>query len=687
MVNETMRLPPRHDYSPSSSSNNNKSNNNGATTPSGSSRRPTSPRKPSVAQAEEDKTIRRGAAILREQIRKQMMEMGERLRSTSPVPEEQQPPQQSPTQQQQTQPRHQPRSLRENKPWQREFNWAPPQPQNERKTTISPSQLNNTASCNTSSSSSSDPPARVMGASTQGKDNRAEGVDDFTNFSDPFKVKSVSSSVEVDPPEEDDWEAELELELTKTYDLKRTPTPELNHKDPIAISPPPSPRESPLVRLAPESDRKKNGLSTAVPMKPYALNVESQDSEEEDSDIASISNSNHHFFMTSPDKSVRLSSITSPESLTSPLGTQFIENNVYTYTEKGSKALVTPPTDERFDCDSSRSSLSTSPGRRYSQLNHLGGYEEKERSRSRIMGNSYLPMSLQSNDSSTASTLNSSPKKKSKQLEPPSLVDEDDFLDEYSESPVKEVPARSSVSKTVTSVISSKKRINKVPPSRSSKMYDKLLNDPAYLHAQSAGFLWQSLVGQHIKFPTTWWNGARSPPIGDEKSVWIFYGRHTVAHNNVLNQLVRCRASAGRLLLHIIVLDVMSRAPMQDIAIGCFHPNSKSVRKTPSALRSLEDSRDIWMGVRKRTSHTVSAVDSLLYSQSNDETCSRSPLGPGQRITNNNVRTVFGEKPPLETIFMGDDELYERLASRLMAPTFEVSVPPPLAILHEFVFA
>jgi hypothetical protein len=528
----------------------------------------------------------------------------------------------------------------------------------------------------------------TMGASTQGKDNRVEGADDFTNFSDPFKAKSVSSGVEVDPPEEDDWEAELEMDLAKTYDLKRTQTPEIG-KDPIAISPPPSPREMSLERLVPKSDdRKKNFLAADARMEAFSLNVGSQDSEDDDGDIASISNSNHNFFTNSPDKDVRFTSrLTSPQSLTSPLGTQFIESNVYTYTEKGSKAFVTPLADERFDSDSSRSSLSTSPGRRYSQLNHLGAYEEKERSRSRITGNSYLPMSLQSNDSSTTSTLNSSPKKKSKQLEPPSLVDEDDFLGDYCESPLKEIPARQSVSKSVTSVVSSRKRINKVPPSRSSKMYDMLLNDAAYRHAQSAGFLWQSLVGQHIKFPSSWWDGARSPPIGDEKSVWIFYGRHTIAHNNVLNQLVRCRASAGRLLLHIIVLDVMSRAPMQDIAIGCFHPNSKCVRKSPSALKSLENSRDIWMGVRKRTSHTVSAVDSLLYSQSSDETCSRSPLGPGQRITNNNVRTVFGEKPPLETIFMGDDELYERLASRLMAPTFEGSIPPPLAILHEFVFA
>ena len=170
----------------------------------------------------------------------------------------------------------------------------------------------------------------------------------------------------------------------------------------------------------------------------------------------------------------------------------------------------------------------------------------------------------------------------------------------------------------------------------------------------------------------------------------MYFGRQTVQRNRVLNQLVKGRASAGRLLLHIIVQDLMTRTPVQDIAIGCFHPNAKGIRKGDRALKRFEDCRDVWMAVRKRSKDSVSATDSLLYSQSNwdgGHCMSRSPLGSGQRVTNTNVRSVFGDKAPLETIFLSEDELYERLASRILLPTLDGAVSPPMAILEEFVFA
>ena len=235
--------------------------------------------------------------------------------------------------------------------------------------------------------------------------------------------------------------------------------------------------------------------------------------------------------------------------------------------------------------------------------------------------------------------------------------------------------------------------------------YDQLLRDPAYLHAQNAGFIWQSVVGQHIRFPSTWWNGARGPPINsgydnnsnqhhhhpaDTSNIpWMYFGRHTIPDHPVLNQLVKCRASAGRLLLHIVVQDLMTRTPIQDIVIGCFHPNSKGIRSPNSpALKRYENCRDVWMAVRKRNHTAVAATDSLMYSPSHWEnpkassscsstrrsatssaynySISRSPLGSGQRVTNQNVRAVFGDKAPLETIFLSEDELYERLATRIL---------------------
>ena len=163
----------------------------------------------------------------------------------------------------------------------------------------------------------------------------------------------------------------------------------------------------------------------------------------------------------------------------------------------------------------------------------------------------------------------------------------------------------------------------------------------------------------------------------------MYFGRHTITDHPVLNQLVKCRASAGRLLLHIVVLDLMTRTPIQDIVIGCFHPNSKGIRSPNSPpLKRYENCRDIWMAVRKRNHTAVAATDSLIYSPSHWEnprtggtsnttsayqySISRSPLGSGQRVTNVNVRAVFGDKAPLETIFLSEDELYERLAHQIL---------------------
>jgi hypothetical protein len=298
-------------------------------------------------------------------------------------------------------------------------------------------------------------------------------------------------------------------------------------------------------------------------------------------------------------------------------------------------------------------------------------------------------------------------------------VDTDDV--EYpspGKQPVTEIPVRSTPGTTVSNLstpdgLSHRPTLSLQQISSALMLqYDQLLHDPAYLHAQNAGFVWQSLVGQHIRFPSTWWNGARGPPMGvpyggDPDTIpWMYFGRHSVPRNAILNQLVKCRASAGRLLLHIIVQDLMTRTPIQDICIGCFHPNAKGVRPSGSpALKRLEESRDVWMAVRKRHPQAVAATDSLLYAPHHwsrgggeaeqEYSISRSPLGPGRRVTNTNVRSVFGDKAPLETIFLSEDELYERLATHVMqqhsASKCETAPPkkmsPPMAILQEFVFA
>jgi len=222
-------------------------------------------------------------------------------------------------------------------------------------------------------------------------------------------------------------------------------------------------------------------------------------------------------------------------------------------------------------------------------------------------------------------------------------------------------------------------------PSPMSVEYKMLLKDPAYIHAQKAGCLWQSIVGQHIRFPSQWWNGARSPPMGSTtgNQKWQYFGRHKIRSNPILKRVVPNRAAPGRLLLHIIVQDLMTWKAVQDIAIGCFHPNARGIRKSKAANPQDEGFREIWVGVRNR-GEAGSVVDPLLSRrQSWDESTDRGPLGPKQRVTNHNVRGVFGEKAPLETVFVPESKLYEILS----CVEFKKDACPSMVLLEEFVFS
>jgi hypothetical protein len=223
---------------------------------------------------------------------------------------------------------------------------------------------------------------------------------------------------------------------------------------------------------------------------------------------------------------------------------------------------------------------------------------------------------------------------------------------------------------THSSPTRSTRTIDRPPPSLSAE-YSRLLRDPAYLHAQKAGFLWQSLVGQQVRFPRHWWNGARSPPLGcSEPDVpWQYMDRIPVFGHKLLKRLVRNRASPGRLLLHIVVQDLMTRKPVQDIAVGCFHASARGIRTSELADPALEDSRDVWIAVRKRS---VSVLDPWV-----PQTPQKTPIS-GRKVTNTNVRVVFGDQPPVETIFVPENELYERLS----APNWTA-----LDLLEDFVFS
>lgn len=220
-------------------------------------------------------------------------------------------------------------------------------------------------------------------------------------------------------------------------------------------------------------------------------------------------------------------------------------------------------------------------------------------------------------------------------------------------------------------------------PSPLSKEYQMIQQDAAFRHAQDAGYLWQSLVGYHVRFPKQWFGNLRAPPMGTN-APWQYLARHSVNNNRVLNQLVRSRASAGRLLLHFIVRDLMTGMPVFDLVIGCFHPNSRGVRKTTRPDPKDENSRHVWMAIRKFTG-AVSLMDGVLCGgRKLEETARESPLGDSRRdVTNMNMRAVFGELPPVHTICMQESELYERL-TLVGQSNPNASKAPSLLILKEF---
>jgi hypothetical protein len=216
--------------------------------------------------------------------------------------------------------------------------------------------------------------------------------------------------------------------------------------------------------------------------------------------------------------------------------------------------------------------------------------------------------------------------------------------------------------------------------------FTKHFQDPAYQHAQTAGYLWQTLVGQHVKFPSRWWNGARSPRMGVEPVLdfggqrvapkWEYISCDRVPTNPILTRLVKDRSCAGRLLLHIIVKDLMTWIPVQDICIGMFHPNARGVRTTESPRRQDDWSRDVWMATRRRTDQDGTVMDAVFSCRQYLE----SPIG--RKVNNQNMRAVFGETPPVHTIFLLESELYERM--RTLTDLDQGKTPVSLLFLQEF---
>lgn len=241
-----------------------------------------------------------------------------------------------------------------------------------------------------------------------------------------------------------------------------------------------------------------------------------------------------------------------------------------------------------------------------------------------------------------------------------------------------------------------------IPPT--SLLREELSKDPAYAHALTAGTLWQSLIGQHVKLPAIWYDGEEParPYLGCEdrlkRNKWSYFGRHRVAGDQKLNALVRDSSSSGKLLLHIICTDSESCEATEDIVVGVFHPNADGVRDadfTPDHRRH-DDFRDVWIGHRSRSvphqgRRIATRIESLLRYLNNNKV-DKCPLGhrstpkgtPASKysVDNKNMNAVFGHRPPRHTIFVPEETLHSLLMLKLNknAP----SPPPSVILLRNF---
>ena len=192
--------------------------------------------------------------------------------------------------------------------------------------------------------------------------------------------------------------------------------------------------------------------------------------------------------------------------------------------------------------------------------------------------------------------------------------------------------------------------------------------DEALAHAEKAGPFWVSLLRNHVRFPSKW-DGLlppTSPAIyghNHKWSKWYYVARHRVKGDKRLNSMdfgVHSRRSGGRILMRMIVRGIETQQVFREIAIGCFHPNSKGIRMGDPSLEA-EDVREIWMSVRwlmdiddseprldlrAEGRHYEGVVDNFLLQKkkSLDIVTMGSTLGHRKAVNNGNVRAVSAEK-------------------------------------------
>eukprot|EP00521_Asterionellopsis_glacialis_P012957 CAMPEP_0195290822 /NCGR_PEP_ID=MMETSP0707-20130614/6537_1 /TAXON_ID=33640 /ORGANISM="Asterionellopsis glacialis, Strain CCMP134" /LENGTH=983 /DNA_ID=CAMNT_0040351003 /DNA_START=170 /DNA_END=3121 /DNA_ORIENTATION=- len=195
-------------------------------------------------------------------------------------------------------------------------------------------------------------------------------------------------------------------------------------------------------------------------------------------------------------------------------------------------------------------------------------------------------------------------------------------------------------------------------------------NEDPYVHARSAGTLWQSLVGQHVRLPPSWWNGARCPSMGcslvDGKRIhpehqWNYVDHNRFYENEVLDGLVHDKNSAGRLLLHLLVRTKSSALPLADIVVGCYHPCHEDIEATNAG-----ECRVLWLATRSRAGWDNKVFSTILGGRKIEDIKNKnSPLEEHKAISNKNLRAIFGDNPPVETVHINDEDLQDQITEEL----------------------
>ena len=112
----------------------------------------------------------------------------------------------------------------------------------------------------------------------------------------------------------------------------------------------------------------------------------------------------------------------------------------------------------------------------------------------------------------------------------------------------------------------------------------------------------------------------------------------------------------------------------------------------------------VWMAVRRCTgildendaayvakeTDLQRRIDTVLLQGGSFETsCQPSPLGGHHKVNNDNVRSIYGDEAPLETVFVSEKELYAILikaADEQGMQNIKAKFSVALALLEQFVY-